>query len=178
MAYRWTATSGFVELGALSGDTRSIARAVSADGSVVVGWSEPSEKAFRWTQETGMVGLGALPGCRKSLALGVSGDGSVIVGQSDDRSGPEACIWDASHGMRSVAQVLTELPNPGKGRCAWKLRAASAVSRDGSVVAGWGINPDGDREAWIARLSDDPSTDASESKIARPTEREKGDSNE
>ena len=50
----------------------SVAEAVSADGSTVVGrlgrpgWSE----AFRWTSETGMVGLGDLPG---GAVMGVSG---------------------------------------------------------------------------------------------------------
>jgi probable HAF family extracellular repeat protein len=58
-AFCWT-QQRFVELGTLPGHMRSITRAVSADGSVVVGWSESPDRceAFRWTKETGMVGLG------------------------------------------------------------------------------------------------------------------------
>lgn len=166
-AFRWTLASGFVDLGALSGDTGSIAHAVSADGSVVVGLSEPGDRAFRWTQETGMVGLGALPGDGASCAFGTSADGSIIVGFCGGKSGFEAFIWDAAHGMRSIRELLVNQSEPRTSLPGWKLRAATAVSRDGSVIAGWGINPDGNREAWIAHLFDKPATDATAQQIAR-----------
>jgi hypothetical protein len=35
----------------------------------------------------------------------------------------------------------------------WKLRSATAVADDGTVVVGFGLNPDGHQEAWIARLA-------------------------
>ena len=35
-----------------------------------------------------------------------------------------------------------------------------AVSHDGSVIVGFGINPSGNREAWIARIRDKPLSDA------------------
>jgi hypothetical protein len=34
----------------------------------------------------------------------------------------------------------------------WSLDYASAISANGQVVIGYGTNPSGDREAWIARL--------------------------
>src|SRR5688572_21303163 len=46
-------------------------RAVSADGSVVVG-----DGAIRWTAAGGMVFLGSLPGHQRSMAWDVSADGS------------------------------------------------------------------------------------------------------
>jgi uncharacterized membrane protein len=113
-----------------------------------------------------MVGLGALVGGGRSWALGVSADGSTIAGQSHGESGLEAFIWDPAHGMRSIRQLLTSQSDPGKNLRGWKLRAATAVSRDGSMVAGWGINPDGNREAWIARVGDQPSTEAPAFEIA------------
>ena len=36
----------------------------------------------------------------------------------------------------------------------WKLRAASAVSGDGSTVVGFGLNRHGNQEAWIARIAE------------------------
>src|SRR5215831_8283635 len=65
----------------------SIAYAVSADGTVVVGQSNSDSglQAFRWTAEGGMVGLGAFAnpgGFQSSQALAVSADGSVIGGAS------------------------------------------------------------------------------------------------
>ena len=62
------AAAAWSGLGDLSGgDFESSADAVSADGSVVVGYgtrgtSASSREAFRWTSDGGMVGLGYLPG--------------------------------------------------------------------------------------------------------------------
>src|SRR5262245_34961697 len=62
-AFRWTNSEGMVRLGHLPGSGESVARGVSAVGSIVVG-SGPSisgvEEAFRWTSGSGMVGLGDL----------------------------------------------------------------------------------------------------------------------
>src|ERR1019366_4153178 len=83
-AFRWTAGSGIVSLGYLPGYNDSLAAGVSADGSVIVGRSDPSYnpigQAFRWAAGSGMVGLGYLPGYSNSTANGVSGNGSVVVG--------------------------------------------------------------------------------------------------
>ena len=52
-----------IALGELAGgEFRSSANAVSADGSVVVGYSNSAAgpEAFRWTQSDGMQGLGDL----------------------------------------------------------------------------------------------------------------------
>ena len=48
--------------------------------------------------------------------------------------------------MRSVMDVLTDLGVDLKG---YRLIAANAVSADGLTLTGWGLNPDGDYEAWI-----------------------------
>src|ERR1019366_2618505 len=79
IAFRWTAGSGMVSVGA---GYDSFASGVSADGTVVVGTSSSGSgsQAFRWTAGTGMVGLGYLPGGTNSSAAGVSADGSVVAG--------------------------------------------------------------------------------------------------
>ncbi|GIV12363.1 MAG: hypothetical protein KatS3mg021_0645 [Fimbriimonadales bacterium] len=91
----WTvvATAGWSQrltwLGTLGGGS-SVASAVSADGSVVVGEARNASgllRAFRWTQATGMQDLGTLPGGNTSEALGVSADGSVVVGEAYNASG-------------------------------------------------------------------------------------------
>jgi probable HAF family extracellular repeat protein len=149
---------GMVRLGVLPGDSDSIANSVSADGSVIVGnsHSEVAKQAFRWTQESRMVGLGTLPdGSSNSKASGVSADGSVIVGQCYGQAGFEAFVWDAAHGMRGVREVLVSQFGLGASLRGWKLRAATAISADGSVVVGYGINPNGKREAWIACLGNE-----------------------
>lgn len=95
----------FQGLGALSAPTpRSGARGVSADGSVVVGYSARTSgnEAFRWTAEDGMVGLGDFPGGTFfSEASGVSGDGAVVVGRGRDADDGEddAFRWTAETGL-------------------------------------------------------------------------------
>jgi len=76
-----------MSLGGLPGLPESLARAVSADGTVVVGEAigghEYSRRAFVWTATTGMFYPGDLPnGAPTTAAYGVSGDGSIVVGES------------------------------------------------------------------------------------------------
>jgi probable HAF family extracellular repeat protein len=154
-AFRWTQGTGMVGLGDLSGggfDSR--AEGVSVDGSVVVGQSISAngKEAFRWTQGTGMVGLGDLSGGSFfSVAFGVSGDGSVIVGYGSSANGPEAFIWNSSQGMRSLKEVLSN--DYGLNLTGWTLNDARVISADGLTVVGYGTNPSGNIEAWIARLN-------------------------
>lgn len=158
-AFRWTEAGGMVGLGDLPGGSFwSEARGVSADGSTVIGFSlrENGQEAFRWTEAGGMVGLGVLPGGFASEARGVSADGSVIVGYSEFASIPrfDAFIWDATNGMRSLFDVLTG--EFGLDLTGWTLTAATAVSADGLTIVGYGTNPQGGLEAWVASIARDP----------------------
>ena len=103
VAFRWTAVTGAVSLGALPMPQRtpfSSATGVSADGSVVVGFSSSFTsgqfEAFRWTPQSGMVGLGSIVGGgEKSAAYGVSGDVKVVVGEAAPVPGVEAIQADS-----------------------------------------------------------------------------------
>ena len=83
-AFRWT--SGGMGLGDLAGgDFISQGSAVSADGSVIVGFTTGTSgrQAFRWTTESGIVGLGDLPGgVFSSEATAVSAEGSRVAGSA------------------------------------------------------------------------------------------------
>ena len=154
IAFSASASPMFQGLGYLPGDTFSNALGVSADGSTVVGSS--GDEAFLWTSGGGMVGLGDLSGGGfRSVARGVSGDGSIVVGSGHSAtSDHEAFIWDATNGMREVDTVLTGL---GLDLTGWTLLTAAAISDDGTVITGGGLNPSGDREGWIAIIPE-PST--------------------
>jgi probable HAF family extracellular repeat protein len=129
-AVRWTLADGQIQdLGTLDGN-RSAATAVSADGWVVVGWSdywsirEYYQRAFRWTPGGGMQYLGAFGDTygMNSPAWGVSADGRVVVGWSDWYFWDyyvHAFRWTQAGGMQSL----------GDGR-------AYHISADGSVVVG------------------------------------------
>jgi uncharacterized membrane protein len=77
-AYRWSAESGFVDLGALELEEQSAATATSEDGRVVIGIS--GERAYRWTEASGMQALPLPAGRTRSLAVDVSSDGTLIFG--------------------------------------------------------------------------------------------------
>jgi probable HAF family extracellular repeat protein len=153
-AFRWTSDGGMVGLGRLTESDKSVAYDVSADGSVVVGSSytgecscfQDSSEAFRWTSDGGMVGLGHLPGDHWSRAVDVSADGSVVFG----RSASAPFLWDSTNGMRSVWEVLTD---SGVDFTGWFLVDAFAMSDDGTTIVGWGANPFGGQEGWLANIS-------------------------
>jgi probable HAF family extracellular repeat protein len=112
------------------GDIASEARAVSADGRVVVGKSSSflGTMAFAW-EDGVLVGLRDLPGGDfGSLAKGISNDGTTIVGMSRGSLGSEAVIW--------VGDRITGLGGlPGN----FAGSQAYAASFDGSVVVGQAV---------------------------------------
>jgi hypothetical protein len=61
-------------------------------------------------------------------------------------------IWDEARGVRRVRELLVREFNLEETLRGWKLRSATAVSADGTIVAGNGVNPDGEPEAWIVDI--------------------------
>lgn len=153
-AFRWTTGAGMSGLGFLPGDNSSGAWAVSADGSTIIGGSftigSTGSEPFRWTQAGGMESLGFLPGYSTCDTLGVSADGTVIVGSCLSAT-TRAFIWTPTTGMRRLDSVLTN--DFGLNLAGWQLITANAISPDGRAIVGYGINPSGQPEAFLAMLS-------------------------
>jgi probable HAF family extracellular repeat protein len=163
LAFRWTAATGPVLLGTAPGTTNSDGISVSADGSVLVGECSPDSfaggpyQAVRWTAATGMVSLGFLPGGMNSVARDVSADGAVVVGDSNDSNGNDRAFrWTAAGGMRDLQNDLVNVYGLGSQLAGWTLESATCESADGRVIAGQGVDPAGNLEAWIARLDAPP----------------------
>ena len=97
-----------------------------------------------------MVGLGRLSGDCESAATAVSADGSIVVGWSGNNSDTQAFIWDRAHGMRPLAELMSEL---GTDHSGWKLTWAVDVSADGTSIVGAGIGPDHMLANWIVNLA-------------------------
>jgi probable HAF family extracellular repeat protein len=155
-AFRWTMGTGMVSLGQLPGAAiNSEAHDVSADGSVIVGngGSNLEAEAFLWTSAGGMMGLGYLPGFDdESRAFGVSADGTVVVGETRGGAGAMiAFVWTQADGMQSLRDVL--IANGVTGLDNWELSMASGISADGEWVTGWGTNPAGIEEGFLANIS-------------------------
>lgn len=154
-AFRWTAEEGMVGLGYLADSPHgwSDASAISTDGSTIVGETatDAGREAFRWTAEEEMVAIGDVPGEGvASGAFDVSGDGSVIVGWCTEDPYLEAFIWDAANGIRKLSNVLTD--DYGLDLSGWRLYRAYGISDDGLTIVGYGSNPSGAREAYVAYL--------------------------
>jgi probable HAF family extracellular repeat protein len=86
--------------------------------------------------------LGYLAGgtASESISTGVSANGLVAVGYSSSSSGYQVFLWTQAGGMMGLGDLAGGLFSS----------SASGVSADGSVVVGWGMNPDGNIEAWLA----------------------------
>jgi probable HAF family extracellular repeat protein len=142
-------TVSAINIGFFSAGTTSAANAVSADGSIVVGYGDDKQagifyqvyQAFRWTADTGMVGLGWLPGGTLfSQAWGISADGSTIVGVSASSNGTQAMRYTPAGGMAGLGLPV----GATYGR-------AVAASANGSVIVGYNTFNDGDHAfRWTA----------------------------
>lgn len=143
------------------GDCTSMARGISADGSVVVGenFAPPPYASsggittgFVWTASERMIRLPDLPfGVEDGAAYDINanataGGNSVIVGSGTDEAGARrAMVWINRY-PRTVEYFFSGIP------AGWKLTLARAVSANGRVIVGEGINPAGQKEAWRAIL--------------------------
>jgi probable HAF family extracellular repeat protein len=157
-ATRWNSTGDSESLGLLPDHIGSEAFGISADGSTVVGYSQDSNgllEAFRWSQTTGVMdGLGRLTGSTfGSLAWDVSADGSTVVGYADDADRGYAFIWTPDNGLQTMQQILTDA---GIDLTGWQLKSATGISNNGRKIVGYGTNPDGNTEAWLADLDGSP----------------------
>jgi uncharacterized membrane protein len=140
-----------------SGTFVGSSEAVSSNGRVVVG-GEASRgperrQAYRWTENKGVTLLGRLRGTGTgplgiASALGVTDDGRVIVGFSGGRH-RDAFVWTRAMGMVKFEDYLKGLGVTGlRG---WRLDTATAISGDGTTIAGWGYRPDGHVQSWIVK---------------------------
>jgi probable HAF family extracellular repeat protein len=121
-AFRWTEATGMVGLGDLEGggDPYSGSMAVSADGSVVVGWGKSASgvEAFIWDATNGMreldqvlTSLGAdLTGWQLTDVFDISDDGRAIVGSGTNPAGLQeawiATIPEPSTGLLVLTGLL------------------------------------------------------------------------
>ncbi|MCR6190091.1 autotransporter domain-containing protein, partial [Escherichia coli] len=162
-AFRWTSAGGMQDLGDLTADQQgaSSAYAVSADGSTVVGGANYDRTAggtdyhaFRWTSAGGMQDLGDLTADQQgySSATAVSADGSTVVGGADydltaGGTGRHAFRWTSAGGMQDLGDFTSDQQGSS---------SATAVSADGSVVAGIASNDAGEMRAFIYKAPQSP----------------------
>ncbi len=149
-AFIWTPSTGMQSLGDLPGGrTIGTARGISSDGSIIVGQGSDSTSnnvAWIWDGASGFAALPLIPGAGPDhLASAVSDDGLIVVGSNYGR----AFIWDATNGTQSLRDLLVGL---GVDLTGWHLADATGISADGRSIVGYGTNPSGATEAFLAYI--------------------------
>ncbi len=141
-AFRWSNTSGLVELPAVpGGDSRGTA--VSADGRVIVGFCESDEGGYRrpviW--RAGRKPVFFLGADHPGEALNISLNGQFVVGQAQlGGLSPQAFFWQQGTAPVSLGNL--------SGR-ATDTSLARAVADNGTVVGWSGDALWGDQEAFV-----------------------------
>lgn len=164
-AFVWDEVRGMRGLGRFPSDPFSYsgATAISDDGTTIVGnnfFEDPSSaerrgEGFIYTEAAG---LQRIPGLTERwpdvVVADVSGDGSIVVGTGfatlatlDPLAEGEAFVWDAEHGVRTLKEVLASL---GVALPGWRLSSASSISQDGRTLVGYGLDPGGTFQSFIA----------------------------
>lgn len=147
--FRWTEADGMVGLGDVPGGLfYAIPHDISGDGATIVGQTRvdaSNEEIFIWHEGTGYLLPDTAHGY--SVATGTTFDGSLVTA-GGTTIGP--VLWDAQNGFRDFVDILTI--DYGLDITGWTSISIAAVSADGTAFAGEGVNPDGNREGWFARL--------------------------
>jgi hypothetical protein len=147
-AWRWTAATGVQPIGILAGSAPPAPRsAYSTPQSARVDLTKPS---------AGEAPQGFLP--PESFGFAVSDDGNVVVGASGYWPVRNASIWTPATGLELLSDYASAhgITVPAD----WVLASASAISADGLTIGGWGIDPDGQMDAYIIDMHADQVSDA------------------
>lgn len=136
----WTQNTGITPFCAFPGAPEATSlNKVSDDNNYFIGTTNAG--GFLYSIAGGVVPLG-----NAFVPNGVSRVGDIVVGNAADT----ALIWDEKHGERDLKTVLEG--QFGLNLTGWTLKSANDVSSDGTTIVGWGINPQGLPEGWVARI--------------------------
>jgi uncharacterized membrane protein len=139
--FRWTASTGMQALLDNGQLVSATATDVSSDGSIIVGAAFAGDSLFRWTTTGGYQFIAAFSPVGGTMPARISGDGVTVIAGST--------YWTAATGPRHLTDVLTAA---GCNFSGWSITGATGISYDGTVLCGEGIDPQGNREAWIATV--------------------------
>jgi uncharacterized membrane protein len=163
-AFHWTETGGLKYIH-IEGAESCAPLGVSRQGDFLYGICESADNhiLFRWSKNEpkAVAKIGVLP--LGATAKAASEDGKVIVGKMKTLKSEsqeyselpsyfrgEAFIWKEDAGLQLLSDILkTEQGTIPEG---WKLIEIVDVSADGKFIAGNGVNPGGDTEAFFVDL--------------------------
>ncbi|GEM_PF-3083719 len=117
--------------------------AISGDGKTVAAGH------YRW--QDGIIDIiPILTGFTSASVKALSFDGSVVFGNAYNDYGSIAFVWDEINGTRLLKDFLED--DYGLDLTNWNLLSVSATDASGNIITGYGINPQGKGELWIAQI--------------------------
>jgi uncharacterized membrane protein len=126
---------------------------VNFDGTVMAGSNLPygTFNGWVWTAQKGFTAIDfpIIIGGWRVATTSASGDGSLVGGVARDSNGnPNGWIWQAK-GRKLI--WMNDYVAKNKLAPGWSIAIVSAISEDGSILTGMGLNPSGQVEGWILR---------------------------
>jgi hypothetical protein len=127
---------------------------VNSDGSVIWGGgyrNDGTGRGWLWRAGHGFMpmGQGGIGILVQTVPIAASEDGSVVIGltRNFDAGVQYGWIWTAKKGWSPLNDYLK-----GQVAAGWDLNAPTAISADGRIIAGTGLNPSGRVQAYIIDL--------------------------
>ncbi|MGH1518388.1 T9SS type A sorting domain-containing protein [Chryseobacterium sp. JK1] len=125
-AVKWDAVSGVIDLGSMVAGRSSRANAISAAGTVVVGWQDEAtgtRSGAKWIDGVESF-ITDNNGNNVGEAGGVSADGNTIIGAAN----PNPYVWNTVTGLTYITHPNASFSFKG---------GATGISADGSTVIGF-----------------------------------------
>lgn len=132
---------------------------LSYDGQILAGTSRGAPGtniyfSFYWSQTEGLTLIDTPAGWLHSFFGSMTPDAKFAVGQlnlsGNPPEGGRAYLWDDQNGTRLLEDVLAN--DYSINLDGWTLLNATGISADGMTICGYGINPDGNMEGWVATI--------------------------
>ncbi len=141
----WDAVNGARTIPLANGSLpAALATDMNPAGTVIVGVdiTQPVARLFRWSQPTGYQFFGVTSDINEVSAIPrTSADGNAVVAGLN--------YWSPSTGVITIQQLLTQ---SGCTFTGWTITGAAGISDDGLTIAGNGVSPTGQTQAWIATV--------------------------
>ena len=156
----WNGTSGS-NVPTPGGTFRGNATAISGDGQVLYCKYETDsfdgELAYKWSSAGGVQPVNGPADTHYISTLACNADGSVAVGYVSTFSDSDGFAFLMTPAL-GLVNLNTHLASIGVDMTGWVLRAAYAVSADGTIIGGYGVH-NGIEEGFVVDLGQDQDDD-------------------
>ena len=131
------------------------AMAVNGPGTAIVGTNYGYgivQSGWIWQQGKGTTAI--VEGPFRVIPTAVSDDGRTAVGNVIVTSGGDrrAFVWTEGKGVTFLDDLLKS--KGGSLAAGWQIQSLNAMSADGQIIGGWGINPNGEIEGFLVDLKE------------------------